>query len=229
MNIRECYLNYVKENYRDIAFNKKSEFDFPDIETGYTQVKIVYNASYHTLDMRFNGMGNYESIFGKYIYPVLMKHREFSLWKMASSRVIRVKVPCINEELGFIEEDCDVQMEYVRTLMEILSKIDVARMYSERREIKEMPQNDDAIAAEISDFVADYKEELQDRREEKEAMGSDAYCKKGILYRLSSMSKDITQIIMTYSDYITRFQKSKLVSYLMQYKNETEELIKEVL
>ncbi len=229
MNIRECYLNYVKENYRDIAFNKKSEFDFPDIETGYTQVKIVYNASYHTLDMRFNGMGNYESIFGKYIYPVLMKHREFSLWKMASSRVIRVKVPCINEELGFIEEDCDVQMEYVRTLMEILSKIDVARMYSERREIKGMPQNDDAIAAEISDFVADYKEELKDRREEKEAMGFDAYCKKGILYRLSSMSKDITQIIMTYSDYITRFQKSKLVSYLMQYKNETEELIKEVL
>lgn len=229
MNIRECYLNYVKENYRDIAFDKKSDFDFPDIETGYTQVKIVYNASYHTLDMRFNGMGNYESIFGKYIYPVLMKHREFSLWKMSSSRVIRVKVPCINEELGFIEEDCDIQMEYVRTLMEILSKIDVARMYSERREIKGIPNNDDAILAELSDFLQDYKNELVDRKEEKEAMGFDAYAKKGILYRLSSMSKDITQMIMTYSDYITRNQKTKLIQSLMQYKNDTEELIKEVL
>ena len=60
-------------------------------------------------------------------------------------------------------------------------------------------------------------------------MGFDAYAKKGILYRLSSMSKDITQMIMTYSDYITRNQKTKLIQSLMQYKNDTEELIKEVL
>lgn len=229
MSIRECYLNYVNEKYKDIAFNKKSELDFPDIETGYTQVKIVYNPSYHTLDMRFNGMGNYEAIFGKHIYPVLMKHRNFSLWKMASSRVIRVKVPCINEELGFMEEDCDIQMGYVRELMEILSKIDVSRMYLERRMKKGMPSNDDAIALEIEDFVKDYKEELQDRLEEKENMGFDAYSKKGILYRLSSMSKDITSVIMTFSDYITRNQKSKAVVSLMQLKTDTEMLLQEVL
>ena len=199
MDIKDCYFEYITNNYKDIAFSKKSELIFPDIETGYSQVKIVYNVAYHSLDMRFNGMGNYEAIFGKYVYPVLMKHRDFSIWKMASSRVIRVKGPCINEELGFIEEDCDIQMERVRTLMEILSKIDVARMYEERRITRGLILNDDAIKAEILDFINDYKDMLISRKEEKDICGIDSYGKKGLLYRLSSMSKDINAIIMASS------------------------------
>lgn len=229
MDIRDCYLDYISKNYKDIAISKKSEFIFPDIETGYSQVKIVYNVAYHSLDMRFNGMGNYETIFGKFVYPVLMQHRDFSIWKMSSSRVIRVKVPCINEELGFIEEDCDIQMERVRTLMEILSKIDVARMYEEKRIARGAILNDDAIKAEILDFLEDYKEMLINRKEEKERIGLDSYGKKGILYRLSSMSKDINAIIMAYSNYITTYQKEKIVIDLIKCKSETEELIKEIL
>ncbi len=229
MDIKDCYLDYIAKNYKDISVSKKSEFIFPDIETGYSQVKIVYNVAYHSLDMKFNGMGNYEAIFGKYVYPVLMKHRDFSIWKMASARVIRVKVPCINEELGFIEEDCDIQMERVRTLMEILSKIDVARMYEEKRIARGLVLNDEAIKAEILDYVDDYKEMLACRKEEKEKCGIDSYGKKGLLYRLSSMSKDINAIIMAYPNYITIYQKTKMVIELIQLKNETEELIKEIL
>ena len=229
MDIKDSYLEYISKKYKDIAINKKSEYIFPDIETGYSQVKIVYNFAYHSLDMKFNGMGNYESIFGKYVYPVLMKHRDFSIWKMASSRVIRVKVPCINEELGFIEDDCDIQMERVRTLMEILSKIDVARMYEEKRITRGLILNDDAIKAEILDYVFDYREMLLDRKEEKENCGNDSYGKKGLLYRLSSMSKDINAIIMAYPSYITKYQKTKMVIELIELKNATEELIKEIL
>ena len=65
-----------------------------------------------------------------------MKYRDFSVWKMGSSKVIRVKVPCMNIETGFIEEDCDEQLDRVRTLMEILSQIDVSSMYLEQRKIR---------------------------------------------------------------------------------------------
>ena len=66
MDIKEAFFKYVSKNYKDIAFQDREDSLFPDVDTGYTVVKIVYNKAYHSLDMRFNGMGDYEAIFGKY-------------------------------------------------------------------------------------------------------------------------------------------------------------------
>ena len=105
----------------------------------------------------------------------------------------------------------------------------IARMYEEKRIARGLVLNDEAIKAEILDYVDDYKEMLACRKEEKEKCGIDSYGKKGLLYRLSSMSKDINAIIMAYPNYITIYQKTKMVIELIQLKNETEELIKEIL
>ena len=40
------------KNYKDIAFQDREDSLFPDVDTGYTVVKIVYNKAYHSLDMR---------------------------------------------------------------------------------------------------------------------------------------------------------------------------------
>ena len=85
MELKDEFFKYVSKNYKDIAFTDRSDTLFPDVETGYSSVKIVYNKAYHSLDMRFQGMGDYESLFGKYVYSVLMRYRDFSVWKMAST------------------------------------------------------------------------------------------------------------------------------------------------
>ena len=229
MGIRENYLNFAKNEYKDIIFDMNSDSVFPDIETGYSEVKIVYNPTYHSLDMKFNGMGNYESIFASYVYPVLMQYREFSVWKMANQRVIRVKIPCINEELGFIEDDAKIQLDYARTLMEILSKIDVARMYDERRIKRGIIFSPSCIKTEIEEFLKYYGSILNSRINEIKELGNDYFGKKGLLYRLSSMSKDIIYMISTFSKYLTDNKEDKDVILLMNYKKETEELVKEIL
>lgn len=229
MDIKEAFFKYVSKNYKDIAFQDREDSLFPDVDTGYTLVKIVYNKAYHSLDMRFNGMGDYEAIFGKYAYPVLMKYRDFSIWKMASARVIRVKVPCMTEETGFIEEDCDEQMERVRTLMEILSQIDVGLMYAEQRAIKNEKVSEYATMIETQDYVREYNKELNLRNREREEFGNDPYGKKGLLYRLSAMQKGINSFIAAHSDFITKNNDTTCVILLMKYKKETDAMIKEIL
>ena len=230
MGFREDFFKYVDKEYKDIVFDEKSDALFPDVETGYSSVKIVYNKAYHSLDMRFACMGDYEAIFGSYIYPVLMKYREYSVWKMGNTRVIRVKVPCINEELGFIEEDCDIQMEKIRELMEILSRIDVCGMYAMQKKAKgQVIQDEVAIMAEAEDFVKDYNDMLDRRIREKMKFGSDSFGKKGILYRLTCMSKDINAFVLGYSEFITKNKDSLCVKLLMKYKDHTDRLIKEIL
>ena len=229
MGIRESYLSFAKNEYKDIVFDNKSESIFPEIETGYFEVKIDYNPTYHSLDMKFNGMGNYESIFATYVYPVLMKYRDFSVWKMANQRVIRVKIPCINEELGFIEDDARVQLDYARELIEILSKIDVASMYDERRIKRGIVFSDSCIKNELEEFLKYYSSILNNRIQEFKEFGNDNFGKKGILFRLSQMSKDVTYMISTYADYISKYNEDKDVILLMNYKKQTEELIKEIL
>lgn len=230
MEIKEAFFKYVSKNYQDIAFIDRKDSLFPDVETGYTQVKIVYNKAYHTLDMRFLGMGEYDSIFAKFVYPILMKYRDFSVWKMGTAKVIRVKVPCMNEETGFIEEDCDEQLERVRTLMEILSSIDVVSMYTEQRKARgEKIRDEYAILVETQDFVSEYNKELDARIKEREAIGQTQFGKKGLLYRLSAMQKGINGFIAAYSDFITKNNDTTCVILLMKYKNETDEMIKEIL
>lgn len=230
MDIKEAFFKYVSKNYKDIAFQDREDTLFPDVITGYTVVKIVYNKAYHSLDMRFSGMGEYESIFGKYVYPVLMKYRDFSIWRMGSAKVIRTKVPCVNVEVGFIEEDCDEQLERVRTLMEILSQIDVAAMYMEQRKLRGEKITDEyAIMVETQDYVNEYNKELNLRIKEREANGTDPYGKKGLLYRLSAMQKGINAYIASHSDFITKNSDSTCVILLMKYKKETDTLIKEIL
>lgn len=230
MSFKEDFFKYVNKNYKDIAFLDRNDALFPDVETGYSLVKIVYNKAYHSLDMRFSNMGEYEAIFGSYVYPVLMQYRDYSVWKMASARVIRVKVPCINEELGFIKEDCDEQMEKIRELMEILSRIDVAGMYAMQKKKKEaVIQDEVAIMAEANDFVQVYNDMLDKRIREKGKIGNDSYGKKGLLYRLTCMSKDIHAFIQAYSEFITKNRDSVCVKLLMKYKDHTDRLIKEIL
>ena len=230
MELKDEFFKYVSKNYKDIAFTDRSDTLFPDVETGYSFVKIVYNNAYHSLDMRFQGMGDYEAVFGKYVYPVLMRYRDFSVWKMASARVIRVKVPCINVETGFIEEDCDEQLERVRTLMEILSQIDVAGMYTEQRALrKEMIKDEYAIMVETQEYVSEFNKEINDRMHERELVGTDPFGKKGLLYRLSSMQKGINAFIAAHADFITKNKDTTCVILLMKYKKETDNMIKEIL
>lgn len=230
MSFKDDFFKYVSKNFKDIAFEDRADTLFPDIETGYSSVKIVYNKAYHSLDMRFSGMGDYEAIFGTYVYPVLMQYRDYSVWKMGNARVIRVKVPCVNEELGFIEEDCSEQLEKVRQLMEILSRIDVAGMYQMQKKARGSSVLDEvAIMAEAEDFVQVYNQMLDKRTKEKTIYGMDSYGKKGLLYRLTCMSKDLNAFLMGYSEFITKNRDSVCVKLLLKYKDATDRLIKEVL
>ena len=70
---------------------------------------------------------------------------------------------------------------------------------------------------------------LNSRIKEINEFGNDYFGKKGLLYRLSSMSKDIIYMISTFSKYLTDNKEDKDVILLMNYKKETEELVKEIL
>ena len=43
MELKDEFFKYVSKNYKDIAFTDRNDTLFPDVETGYSFVKIVYN------------------------------------------------------------------------------------------------------------------------------------------------------------------------------------------
>ena len=51
MELKDEFFKYVSKNYKDIAFTDRNDTLFPDVETGYSFVKIVYNNAYHSLDI----------------------------------------------------------------------------------------------------------------------------------------------------------------------------------
>lgn len=135
-NFWNRYYDFIKTNYPSININeiagpRGSRAVWPELHTNNSKVKVMHKSDRGYMDLTFNNMGDNIDIFNKYVPSDIIS--EYEIVKTGKSISIRLHVPILifkNEFDDYISEmhEC---MKSAMTLYDLLSRIDVTRMYNE--------------------------------------------------------------------------------------------------
>ena len=130
------YYDFIRNYYplikiHEIDGPRGSRASWPELNTDYTQVIIIHKSDRGYMDLTFNKMASYISIFNKYVEKII--NEDYKIVKTGKSLSIRLEVPTINFRDDFdnyINEMHECMKSAIK-LYDLLSKINVLKMYDE--------------------------------------------------------------------------------------------------
>ena len=132
----EKYYEYIRNNYPTIKINevhgpRGESAMWPEFSTYYPNVKIIQKSDRGYLDLTFSKMGNYITIFNKYVLNYL--NNNMTIEKTGKSMAIRMIFPKIDFRNDFDNYSKELKecLDKALVLYNLLNKIDVNAMYNE--------------------------------------------------------------------------------------------------
>lgn len=132
----EKYYEYIRNNYPTIKINevhgpRGESAMWPEFSTYYPNVKIIQKSDRGYLDLTFSKMGNYITIFNKYVLNYI--NNNMTIEKTGKSMAIRMIFPKIDFRNDFDNYSKELKecLDKALVLYNLLNKIDVNAMYNE--------------------------------------------------------------------------------------------------
>ena len=132
----EQYYALIRQNYPSIKINeihgpRGNNACWPELTTYYPNVKIIQKSDCGYLDLTFSKMGDYPSIFHKYLDNLI--EEDMKIEKTNKSMVVRIDIPVIDFRSSFDEQLDKVKDSLNKSLRlyKLLNSVDIDNMYKE--------------------------------------------------------------------------------------------------